>query len=145
MTALRVLKPSDVVNDVLLWLHNCGEVAPARMEAYVSSFGLSARRYSIVLPPSHGALLLQCITSQVLSRPSVHPPPAQLCMVLMHDSQSTCYARRATPIKQTSHRGSFPMQGETACVCNSHACVQQHGGDATALVCRGKGFKPGWC
>lgn len=65
MAALQVLKPSDIVNDVLLWLHKAGTAAPARVEAYVSSFGLSARRYSIILPPAHGALLLQCISSQV--------------------------------------------------------------------------------
>eukprot|EP00892_Ulva_mutabilis_P004727 jgi/Ulvmu1/2626/UM014_0078.1 len=64
IASLRVLKPSDIVNEVLLWLHKGREAEPARLEAYISSFGVSARRYSIVLPPAHGALLLQCIVGQ---------------------------------------------------------------------------------
>lgn len=66
MEDLTLLLPSDVVDHVLLWLLEHDEGADLRrLEALVSSYGLSARSYSIQLPPSYNALLLRSITTQV--------------------------------------------------------------------------------
>lgn len=63
---LTLLLPSDVVDHVLCWLHGQEEGSDSlRLEALVSLYGLSARSYSIQLPPSYDTLLLRCINSQV--------------------------------------------------------------------------------
>lgn len=62
---LTLLLPSDVVNHVLCWLHEQEGIEALRLEALVSLYGLSARSYSIQLPPSYDSLLLRCISSQV--------------------------------------------------------------------------------
>jgi hypothetical protein len=72
-----LLLPSDVVDHVLCWLQEHEEgINLQRLEALVSLYGLSARSYSIQLPPSYDVLLLKCISSQVRSHklPSVIEP-----------------------------------------------------------------------